>query len=81
MDDLTTERSFDSQATWVADVLCLYFDILFKSACTTRHWQTSGRLAQELCVCPVLLQCPATQSIGHTFMFDNIIVELRWRSG
>ena len=26
--DLTTERSFDSQATWVIDVLGLVFDML-----------------------------------------------------
>ena len=28
-DDLTTEHSFDSQATWVIDVLGLYFDKLY----------------------------------------------------
>ena len=27
MNDLTIERSFDPQATWVIDVLGLYFDI------------------------------------------------------
>ena len=29
MDDFTTERSFDSQATWVIDVLGLFFDMLY----------------------------------------------------
>ena len=28
MDDLTTERGFDSQATWVINVLSLYFTVL-----------------------------------------------------
>ena len=46
MDDLTTERSFDS----FIDVLGLYFDMLSMGVCT-RFWQTSGRLVQELNVC------------------------------
>ena len=29
------------------------FDILSMAVCTTRHWQTSGRLVQELNVCTV----------------------------
>ena len=29
MDDLTTERSFGSQATWLTDVLGLFFNILY----------------------------------------------------
>ena len=45
MDDLTTERGFDLQATWVIDVLGLFFDM---SVCTTRHWQMFGRQLQEL---------------------------------
>ena len=56
MDDLKTERSFSSQATWVIDVLGLFFDMLsmgvFKE---NRLWQTSGRLVQELNVCTVVL--------------------------
>ena len=51
--DLTTESSFDSQASWVIDVLCLYSNMLSLGVCTTRHWQTSGRLVQELNVCTV----------------------------
>ena len=47
MDDVTTERSFDSLATCVIDVLCLFFDMFSVGVCTTRHWQTSGRLVQE----------------------------------
>ena len=50
----TTERSFDSHATWSIDVLVL-FDMLSISICTTRHWQTSGRLVQELTVCTVII--------------------------
>ena len=47
MDDLVTERSFDSQATEVIDELGLFFDMLPISVCTTRHRQTSARLVQE----------------------------------
>ena len=53
MDDLTIERSFDPQATWVIDVLGLFFDMSSTGVCTARHWQTSGRLVQELNVCNV----------------------------
>ena len=47
MDDLATERSFESKATshWCA---WLIFDMFSVRVCTTRHWQTSGRLVQEL---------------------------------
>ena len=34
-------------------MLGLFFDMLFMGVCTTRHWRTSGRLAQELNVCTV----------------------------
>ena len=54
MDDLITERSFDSQATWVINVLGLFIDILSVGVCTTRHCQTSGRLAQEIHVSTVV---------------------------
>ena len=46
--DLT--HSFDSQAARVIDVLGL-FAMLLIIVCTTRHWQTSGRLVQALNVC------------------------------
>ena len=32
------------------DVLGLFFDMLSMGICTTRHWQTSGPLVQELIV-------------------------------
>ena len=48
MDDLITERSFDSQAKLVIDVLGLLFVMLSMVVCTNKHWQTSGRLVQEL---------------------------------
>ena len=51
-DALTPERTFDSQATWAIDVLAL-LDMLSMGACTTRYWQTSGRLVQELNDCNV----------------------------
>ena len=47
MDDLTTERRFDSEATCVTDVLGL-FGMISMGVCTARHWQTSVRLVQEL---------------------------------
>ena len=36
-------------------LMCLtyYFDMLSMGVCTTRHWQTTGRLVQELNVCTV----------------------------
>ena len=37
IDDLTTERSFDSQATWVIDMLDLFFDVSSIDVSTTRH--------------------------------------------
>ena len=52
MDAFTNECSFDSQDTWI---LTYSFDMLTMGACTTRYWQMSGRLVQELNVCTVLL--------------------------
>ena len=62
MDDLTSERSFNSQATGVIDVLGLSFDM---GVCATRHWQTPGRLVQELNVCTV-------HTYIHTFIHTYI---------
>ena len=53
--DLTTERSFDSQDTWVIDVLNLFLLVFSVLVFTTRHWQTSDRLVHELNVCTVAL--------------------------
>ena len=50
----TTERSFDSQATWGIDVLDLFLDMVSMGVCTTRRWQTSSRLVQELNACTVM---------------------------
>ena len=44
----------DSQGTWVVAVLGVFLDMLSRGVCTARHWQTSGRLVQELNVCTVL---------------------------
>ena len=63
MDYLTTERSFDSQATWVIDLLGLSFDMLSIGVWTTRYWQTFGRLVQEFNVCTV---CEYGISVGLT---------------
>ena len=51
--DVTTDPCFDSQATCCIDVFDLFLDMLFMGVCTTRHWQTSGRLVQELNICTV----------------------------
>ena len=52
MNDLTTERSFDWQATWVIDENDKFCCKVVRVS-TTRHWQMSGRLVQELDVCSV----------------------------
>ena len=36
-----------------SDVLSLFSDMLSMGVCTTKHWQMSGRLVQELNVCTV----------------------------
>ena len=54
MDDLTTERSFDSPATWAIDWLgSFHFDMLSMIVGTTRHWQTFGRLVEEVGICTI----------------------------
>ena len=35
------------------DVFGLFFDMLSTRVFTTRHWQSSGRLVQELTICTV----------------------------
>ena len=74
MDELTTERTFDSQATWV-----IVFDMLSTDVCTTSHLQTSVRVVQELSVCTVqcrhlklaLNACPiATRLSGQACIVD-----------
>ena len=48
LDDRTTERNFNSNATWVIDELGLFlFDMFFMGFYKTRHWQTSGRPVQD----------------------------------
>ena len=51
----TKLTNFDLQATWVIDVLGLSFTCYPWAFCTTRHWQMSGRLVQELNVCTVVV--------------------------
>ena len=53
IDDFTTDSTFESQTTWVIDVLSLFFNMLSMEVCTTRHWQSSSQLVQELNVCTV----------------------------
>ena len=51
--------------------LAYLFDMSFKVVCTTRHWQTSGRLVQELNVCTV--RC----IIGMEMILDIDISSIR----
>ena len=53
MEDITTECSFDSQATCIIAVLGLFVDMLSMGVSTISHWRTSGRLVQQLDVCTV----------------------------
>ena len=55
MEDVTTERSFDSQATWVIEVLGILFEMLSVGVCINGHWQMPCQLLQELNVCTVYL--------------------------
>ena len=64
MDELTTERNFNSQARWVIDVFGLFFEMLSIGDLTTMHWQTSGRLVQELDVGTVGLNV-----VEYTYVF------------
>ena len=61
MEELTTERSFDSQDTQYIGVLDLFFDMVSMGICTIRHWQTSGRLVEELNVYAV-----TASYVGHS---------------
>ena len=47
---------------WSLMCLDYFFDMLYLGVCTTRHWQTSGRLVQELNECTVL--CSGAETIG-----------------
>ena len=55
MDDLTTERSFDSQDTWSLMCSDYIFYISFIGDCTTSHWRTSGRLMEESNACTAII--------------------------
>ena len=65
MDDLPTERSYNSQATWVVDVS----DMLSMSFGKTRHWHASGRLVQELNVYTVYFQIQFKCSYCHKMIY------------
>ena len=74
MDDLTTERSFASQDTWVINVVGLLSDMLAMGLRTTRHWQTSGRLVQELNVCTVYCTVYSRLKVAHGInLFDFVL--------
>ena len=54
IDDLTTGRSFELQATLTVDVIGIFFDMISMAVCATiLNMQRSGRLVQESNVCTV----------------------------
>ena len=61
--------------TWIIDVLGSFFDMLSMGVCTPRHWQTPGRLMQELNVCTVMIECKMTyvQSIVNENIKNKIL--------
>ena len=67
------EHSLDSQATWVT-VFGLFCGILSMGVCTTRHWQTTGRLVQDLNVCTVGKNHDKTKA-GKNWRQDNTMGE------
>ena len=77
MDDLTIERSFDKQTTWVIDVLGLLLLTCYPWLFRTRHWQTPGRVVQEVIVCTVhvgsqgkptpITKSLSTSTLSHTY--------------
>ena len=80
MDDTTTELSIDFQATWVIDVLGIFFDLLSLGVCTTSHWQMFGRLMQKLNVCTlnVTEYCKYSKYIQDFFAICTILSELNY---
>ena len=57
-------------------VLCAWpiFDMLSMDVCTTKHWQTSGRLVQELDVCTVCA-CLVSEFILGSSVMDHVTRE------
>ena len=55
--------------SYVIDVLGLFFDMLSMGFYTTRHWQTSGQLVQELDVCTVSALKHLLNSVVQVFLF------------
>ena len=49
-------------------LMCLayFFDMLSMGVCKTRHWQTSGRLVQELNTCTVVDKYSSNLGHAHT---------------
>ena len=75
MDNLTTERSLDSQAMWAC--MCFaYFLTLFIGVCTTWHWQTSGQLLQELNVFTVT--STTITGIFSKMCYQQLVLRMIW---
>ena len=56
------------KASWATGVLGISFDMLSMRVCTTRQWQTSSRLVQELNQCTILglvakVYCPTSKKV------------------
>ena len=66
IDDRPTERSVDSQATLVIDVLGIFLTCYSWVFCTTRLWQTSGPLVKEINVCTATI-CRLKSHIAFNF--------------
>ena len=65
MNDLITEVDFINKLR--GSLMCFVYliDMSSNGICTTRHWQTSGRLVQELKACTVMLLLLATPFTGE----------------
>ena len=55
---MTSQLNADVIRNLRGSLMCLvyFFDMLSMGVCTTRHWQMSGRLVQELSACSVGLK-------------------------
>ena len=71
MDDLTRELWF---ATWIMNALDLFFPTCYTCTfVTTRHWQTSGRLVQELNIFTVYSRRKERSEFNQNVRFFDVI--------
>ena len=55
----------------IHECLFVFLDMPSMSVCTTRHWQTSGRLVQELNVCTLLRVVHTQRSTSTNSHFEH----------